>query len=427
MQITQAALACASKAIPLPPTPCLEANANRSVSLHTFFTDFESPLNAAAHCDDADQSHIPLINCATWVRERRNDIVNEVAPLGAQDLESLTYGVCEFTLDPVVSPAVVAKCAALADFGRLLHTVQDFYSHSNWADHGTNPIGLARTDLFPWFALGSTFTEPIDTQGTVVTGCFSLLPDGCSGRIKHSKLNKDWGNIDLFGHGSLYANAAAVTDREGQDWGNFPLAVTAAIEETQRQWSDLQSAIRGAYPAAQADRIICALSHDRPVDACSSAPPPTPVVGGSPGYTVTELQPLGVSASAASRGLSISADGTVVGLATDTAGDATLRPMFWRVRGRASAPTGTGATQMPGIRPSSPTRLTDDGASVVPDVYCEPVCAGESLVSIAGESLLSIADAGGVERVVGSVYTEHLSRAVRSGQQSCGHAGGSRG
>lgn len=36
------------------------------------------------------------------------------------------------------SPTARAKCNVLEDLGLVLHAAQDFYSHSNWVDHGSN-------------------------------------------------------------------------------------------------------------------------------------------------------------------------------------------------------------------------------------------------------------------------------------------------
>jgi len=71
---------------------------------------------------------------------------------------------------------------ALAAFGRLLHTVQDFYAHSNWMEIHLyfDPIPVWDLDL-------NNLPSGI-VSGTWLFG----FPKKCSeGALKHSELNKD--------------------------------------------------------------------------------------------------------------------------------------------------------------------------------------------------------------------------------------------
>jgi hypothetical protein len=49
---------------------------------------------------------------------------------------------------------------------------------------------------------------------------------------------------------------------------NFAKAVAGAVEESRRQWRDLQSDLTSRYGAEEAALMTCALTHDHPVDDC---------------------------------------------------------------------------------------------------------------------------------------------------------------
>ena len=86
-------------------------------------------------------------------------------------------------------------------FGRALHGVQDFYSHSNCADERdparpagvNNPPGLATGGAAAVMSLRAAGPA---AGGDLSTGCFVLIGSGCRGRVTHDTLNKDNGIID---------------------------------------------------------------------------------------------------------------------------------------------------------------------------------------------------------------------------------------
>ncbi len=100
------------------------------------------------------------------------------------------------------------KCNVLEPFGYVLHMAEDFYSHTNWADHADpgrrlsvqNPIGLGRTDLAPFLDLrvGYRGTQP----GNFTGSCYPKKACGDK-RVIHGEsssdlgLNKDKGLIDI--------------------------------------------------------------------------------------------------------------------------------------------------------------------------------------------------------------------------------------
>ncbi|RFU39936.1 CinY protein [Actinomadura logoneensis] len=244
-----------------------------------------------AHCDNADylaQSGYPqsradaskhLLGCVDHARERMENAATEAARLlngkGAVDSKQVGLSVrCVFN-----QSRGRAKCDAIEQFGRGLHAVQDFYSHSNWADQAgsgpisvTNPPGRRRTDLFPLFRLFSgSRPTPGDVPQDLTTGCFdeeaagSGEKRGCSHgkRIRHHALNKDLGLIDpATGHTS-----DPRTDR-GRIGTNFSAAVTLAIADTRRQWRDLVHALEQRYPGGKGARMACAITHDHPTKDC---------------------------------------------------------------------------------------------------------------------------------------------------------------
>lgn len=249
-------------------------------------------LTQEAHCDNADylaaagypQSRADatthLLGCVSHARERVNNAVTEAGRLlngkGAVDSKQVSlFFRCVFN-----QTRGRAKCDTIEQFGRGLHAVQDFYSHSNWADAAgpgatgvTNPPGLGNTTTFPLFNLfAGTPPTPADVPANLSTGCFDAAAAGsgeklgCSGgaRIRHHALNKDLGLIDpATGHTS-----APSTDR-GKIGDNFSKAVTLAIADTRRQWKDMVTALEQRYPGGKGTRMACAITHDDPAKDCT--------------------------------------------------------------------------------------------------------------------------------------------------------------
>ncbi|GAA4259008.1 hypothetical protein GCM10022255_082000 [Dactylosporangium darangshiense] len=158
------------------------------------------------------------------------------------------------------------NCLAMSQFGRSLHTVQDFYAHSNWVDPPKEPgqplllipPGLNRTKTTLLFNLsGPTEAFPAD----LITGCYAYgAGDDCTGRVTHGNkyapdarsLSKDDARYDAshldYGRPALFKTA-------------FDLAVTA----TQEQWAQLKTRIRAtAKSPERAALAICIMTHDSP-------------------------------------------------------------------------------------------------------------------------------------------------------------------
>jgi len=84
--------------------------------------------------------------------------------------------------------------------------------------------------------------------------------------VTHAALNKDRGLID-----PATGRATGPTTPRGKVRDNFSKAVSGAVVETRRQWQDLQAELRVRYGTTRGERIICALTHDDPVNECRDA------------------------------------------------------------------------------------------------------------------------------------------------------------
>jgi hypothetical protein len=289
-RITRAALACAGDARPA--DDCFEPASMDSLAGHdrefggVGAPDSDEVADPAAHCDDADflegayprtrdQATAGLTDCVDHLRMRLGQAVDEAAAL-VDDEGQVIEG--EVALDPecrmVDAAERRAKCATLQAFGRILHGVQDFYSHSNWADEADptraigadNPPGLDLPGPSPVLDLRSG-TPPVVPPG-LTTGCYVLRDEvpgvgDCADRVTHAALNKDTGLIDPDTGG-----ATGPTKPRGMVGENFAKAVAGAIEESRRQWQDLRAELAARYGADEASVMVCALTHDEPADDC---------------------------------------------------------------------------------------------------------------------------------------------------------------
>ena len=135
-----------------------------------YYTDIYEPNNDAAHCDDEN-----LDGCSQRLNTKLNNVITQLAACNKKD--------------------------ALKEMGRGLHTLQDFYAHSNWVNHngGTNggiysmshpPSSLACSP--PTFAPGGLTSGYFSLAGFLaptpfITQCSSTPSNKCC----HKDLNKD--------------------------------------------------------------------------------------------------------------------------------------------------------------------------------------------------------------------------------------------
>jgi hypothetical protein len=237
-----------------------------------------------AHCDSGDYLDIPdyphskseaqgaLEACRAWMVEKLNAAVD--------DAGALVDGDGLLRADQLKTPCLFvgqmkgrAKCNVIEDLGILLHTSEDFYSHTNWVDvaDGTQPIGpenppgLGKTGRAPWLDLRHDNPFPAG----LISGCFEKPPEKshCNygpqdslHRVKHAVVNKDTGTIDPLVLGGT-------TARGGHD-DNFAHAIAAAIDDTADKWLTFRQRLTQAYGAKTGALMACAISHDDPMADC---------------------------------------------------------------------------------------------------------------------------------------------------------------
>ena len=255
------------------------------------------PEGPQAHCDDADyldiagyprtraQATQQLQACVDHLRMRFGQAVRgAVRILNASD--SIVANMVELddedecdhghreTTDNISDKA---KCVVLEGFGRALHGIQDFYSHSNWADLSnpslpisvTNPPGLNNSAAAGFLDLRLTGSITSLVPLHFSTGCYVLIdrPNGygdCEGRVTHYTMNKDHGFVEL--DGSVEGDADDVP--RNAVTGNFNRAVAAAVQDSRRQWANLRAEIRRVYGDVKGRKMICGLVSDSPVADC---------------------------------------------------------------------------------------------------------------------------------------------------------------
>jgi hypothetical protein len=246
-------------------------------------------LTSYAHCSAGDYLDVPgyprsaaeaeasLTECRTRMLANLDHAVADAADLLDEDGEIRGSQIPSF-IDCVYAGSQHgrAKCNILSHLGLILHASQDFYSHSNWVGasdpdrpiSAVNPPGLGNQGRAPWLDLR---TADAPFPAGLISGCFdneSFLGEerGCiygddgAHRVRHMSINKDTGTIDPeIGEG---------TTERGAIGDNFRRAVEAAIEDSADKWATLQERLIATYGAERGNRMICAITHDDPVDDC---------------------------------------------------------------------------------------------------------------------------------------------------------------
>jgi hypothetical protein len=185
-----------------------------------YYTDIKEPTNSSAHCDNED-----LDGCSGRINAQLQSVIDKLAA-------------CD-------------KKEALKEMGRGLHTLQDFYSHSNWINHnggsypgiysmGHPPASLSCSP--PTFAPGGLTSGYFSLSGffdpnPFITQCRTTPSNKCC----HKDLNKD-------------------------DDSREPLFTPAkgAAETSTGEFEDrLESMIRSKFAATKADGMIKLLKKDQ--------------------------------------------------------------------------------------------------------------------------------------------------------------------
>jgi hypothetical protein len=254
--------------------------------------DVTEVLNPDQHCDNADFLQTPgyapardeatatLHRCIDYLRGQFNDGVTKAGDLVNAD-GTLAEGAAELGCNFVADHVGSAKCRVLADFGRVLHGIQDFYAHSNWTDGSdpTRPIGPDNPPGLGLSAPSALLDLANDTDPLVppdfTTGYFIVFaaPFDCAHsltfthRVTHACLNKDEETINPVTGAVDEAPGGRNTERGGvigpNGHTNAANAVAGAITETGTQWRRFRDAIRHMYPKA-GQLILDALTQDVP-------------------------------------------------------------------------------------------------------------------------------------------------------------------
>lgn len=254
--------------------------------------DVTEVFNPDQHCDDADFLPTPgytpnrdaatttFHQCVDYLRGQFSAGVDTADHLvsadGSLDEGSTALG-CNFAADRIGS----TKCQVLADFGRVLHGIQDFYAHSNWTDASDhtrpigpdNPPGLGLSAPSALLDLADDIDPPVPPDFT--TGYFIVFaaPFDCAhslaftDRVTHACLNKDEETINPV-TGAVDEAPGALTTERGSIIGanghtNAANAVAGAITETRTQWQSFHDKILHEYPKT-GQLILDALTRDVP-------------------------------------------------------------------------------------------------------------------------------------------------------------------
>lgn len=324
-RITQAALGCDSQYDPLTkPSPCFERLTLDNIA--GIYPNYFSAVTAADdlvmhlsggpdwwHCDKADYYDNPeypisrpeatrkLQECRKWAKYILTDGISYADPLcfgsGTNSLRwtfrcegaaSISYLMLDTKgqVDVIQPPSFGCtfngakgriKCRVLQQFGYALHALQDFYSHSNYADLNMEwplswdsipGLGMQDTPEF-WNLSQETPDMPIIPDERLSSGCF---PDGeCS---KKKRSNHEQNNKDLSDINYITGKVTNPRTTRGQlkyfDVTNTQRAVDLAIQQTRIAWINLQSAIIRKEGVERGTKIICAIASDRPNDCGKS-------------------------------------------------------------------------------------------------------------------------------------------------------------
>lgn len=232
------------------------------------------------HCDNGDYLEIPgypharaaaeaeLHACIDYYEQLMSRAIAAAGMLVKADLSfASSDATMNCTFDYRLGTGESPKCQVLNAFGRVLHLVQDFWTHSNWGDTAapgdisiTNPPGLGRTDApaFLRYPLPAGYTIP----DGLISGCDDSadtpFKKNCPDRVGHSALAKDNGVINPD------TGMATPTDKypRGQVASNFQDIVRGARMHTVAAWEDLQAAIRSTYGDERGSMIIDVLRLD---------------------------------------------------------------------------------------------------------------------------------------------------------------------
>jgi hypothetical protein len=245
-------------------------------------------LDVAGYPQSRDAAAAQLTTCFGYYEQLLDRAVEAAGAIvddaGTVDVKEGTATSCSFPYS-LGKRDKTAKCEVLNRLGRALHLSEDFWSHTNWADFADpgqpisikNPPGLGRIDVPAGLRYPGGGSAGVPDG--LISGCDDSVPVlgaiECKGRVTHSVLAKDNGNINPGSCAgasptSKYARAQ-VTSPYGQQ--NFSLAVCGAMVQTQQTWRDLRDAIVATYGDERGGAIVSILTSDAVPAAMTAASP----------------------------------------------------------------------------------------------------------------------------------------------------------
>ena len=176
-------------------------------------------------------------------------------------------------LDPAnISPE--SDAAAIAAFGRWLHTAQDFYSHSNWVESNGQDIVENTLGVWPAWSPYETLSPSgfVLVQGSppprtsVTRHDDEPYPEDAVVRVKSAKTQEVGvmtGTVDYepgdfcppsiaMTHADLNKDKSDIPGRETQ----FVTAKSLAVEQTHHEWCRLVAMVTNAYGQAGRARVM---------------------------------------------------------------------------------------------------------------------------------------------------------------------------
>lgn len=172
-------------------------------------------------------------------------------------------------------------------FGRLLHTIQDFYAHSNWVDYDPIYVPLIDTGTGPWTILQpweivsrgdseslvvvqgekedipeNWVLEKTEVEGHLKRGVKVTIPERPSIRtVSYNGLVSGYNDLipvlpdDCPGHpfdsDSEMSNATfshSELNKDNRDRPNHTAAFEAAVDQTKHEWCRLLYLLKDEYP-----------------------------------------------------------------------------------------------------------------------------------------------------------------------------------
>jgi hypothetical protein len=268
--------------------------------------------DSRAHCDNADylttEDHegVPyprsrtradreLQSCAQYAYENFVRAVSAadgmVDSAGKAIPEQVADRTCAFDEGPDRK-----KCEVLDGLGRSWHAIEDFYSHSNYADKHDpaipvgrlNPPGLALLAPAPlfdmaafrkdWAKLNILATFSADLDPRLTTGCFhndedsqGYRNDDCvrgSSRVTHQDDDPHSGypgnGVGLAKDSNAYQRARLTFSDEGGGRTNLEQVMAQATSEIKHQWALFHDALVSQYGRTRADGMVEAIVTDHP-------------------------------------------------------------------------------------------------------------------------------------------------------------------